>query len=101
MLSKYDKHKLIKTLTNTDQLIKQIKSLTNTDQLIKQQLEKQLMKLIQYEQTQSKNKLKVRTYDKPIRFVDLDKNRSKFNQPYQVRYNKQLLNVLLGSNDQK
>lgn len=77
------------------------KTLTNSDQLIKEQLEKQLMKLIQYEQTQSKNTHKVRRYDKQIRCVDLDKNRSNYNQPYLVRYNKQLLNVLLGSNDQK
>ena len=59
------------------------------------------MKLREYEQTQSKNTHKVRRYDKQIRLVDLDKNRSNYDQPYLVRYNKQLLNVLLGSNDQK
>ena len=70
------------------------------------------MMLRQYEQTQSMNTHKVRQYDKtithkvrrydkPIRFVDLDKNRSNYNQPYLVRYNRQLLNIILGSNDQK
>ena len=65
--------------------------------------------LRKYELTQSNNKHtlrlsdmhKVRRYDKPICFVDLDKNRSNYNQPYLVRYNRQLLNIILRSNDQK
>lgn len=78
-------------------------------------------KLRQYEQTQSNNKHqlrkyeltqsinkhtlrlndmhKVRRYDKRIWFGDLDKNRSNYNQPYQIRYSTQLLNALLRSND--
>ena len=89
MLSKYE---LLKN---------ELKALTNSDQLINIQRSKELMKLIQYEQTHSMNTHKVRRYDKADRLVDLDKNRSNFNQPYAVRYSKQLLNVLLGSNDQK
>lgn len=64
-------------------------------------------KLRQCELTQCNNKHtlrqsdkhKVRRYDKRICFGDLDKNRSNYNQPYQIRYSTQLLNALLRSND--
>lgn len=71
-------------------------TLTNSDQLKHIQRLEQTIKLREYEQTVSN---KVRRYDKQIRLVDLDKNRSNFNEPYQIRYNKQLLKNILRSND--
>lgn len=87
---------LSNTIRKYEQLKKELMTLTNTDQLIDQQQTKQIKILREYEQTL---RHKVRRYDKQIRLVDLDKNRSNFNEPYQIRYSKQLLNVLLRSND--
>lgn len=89
---------LSNTIRKYEQLKKELMTLTNADQLIDQQQTKQIKILREYEQTL---RHKVRRYDKQIRLVDLDKNRSNFNEPYQIRYSKQLLNVLLRSNDWK